>query len=320
MQALLFAGLLQFRPENSASSEYLASIFDKLQAVRETPAPRVILVGGSGVAFGFNSDVMTEVLEKPVINFAIHAALPFEWYLNHLEPFLHEGDTVVFIPEYIRAGLNEHGAMNGESVRMALLRPGFLKQMPPRIWNEINLPATYHGLEVDGVLRLGCLLVQSAAKDWCAAARRTFPQPVASGHDYDRRAFNQRGDHAAHWTRSNQSDFAPTTVDVEGVCSNIEMLNRTGGDWRKKGIHTFFSFAWIADSIYQAHADSFSQIEKRFKHDLQIPILEPSYIVQLTRDKNYDTPYHLTGPAVEQRSRDLAHEIKTRLESETRSN
>jgi len=53
---------------------YQASLL-KSNLLRTVPSPRIIIVGGSNVAFGIDSELMEEELDIPVINDGLHVAL-----------------------------------------------------------------------------------------------------------------------------------------------------------------------------------------------------------------------------------------------------
>ncbi len=160
MQFVIAGVLIAFRSDDTSSDEYIASCYDKLRLLEQTPGPRLILVGGSGVAFGFDSGLLEQETGLRTINFGIHAGIPLEWYLNELAIRLRADDQIVVAPEYIRAGLDASGAISGETVRLLLLRPKSIRTLPWRLWRDLNPGATYASLPVNGVLRFCCLALQ----------------------------------------------------------------------------------------------------------------------------------------------------------------
>ena len=78
----------------------LAMLIDKRVLLDATPAPRVILVGGSNLMFGVDSAVLEDALGLPVVNMGVFGGLgllaPLDVILPHVQP----GDTVVLVPEY----------------------------------------------------------------------------------------------------------------------------------------------------------------------------------------------------------------------------
>lgn len=79
---------------------FLGELKYKVNLLKETPGPRIILVGGSGAAFGVDSTLMERELDGySVVNFGMYAALGTTVMLDLSQPFLREGDVVLLIPE-----------------------------------------------------------------------------------------------------------------------------------------------------------------------------------------------------------------------------
>ena len=70
--------------------------FDRLNSIDEE---KVIIVGGSSVAFGIDSALMEKHIGKPVVNFGLYAALGTKLMLDLSRSNINEGDIVVLAPE-----------------------------------------------------------------------------------------------------------------------------------------------------------------------------------------------------------------------------
>ena len=99
LQAGVFAVLvlLSLPPDNLH-----AAAIDKERLLRDAPSPRVVLVGGSAMAFGVDSEALAEDLggDYRVVNMGLHAGLGLDFLLNETLDGLREGDVVVISPEY----------------------------------------------------------------------------------------------------------------------------------------------------------------------------------------------------------------------------
>lgn len=78
----------------------LAMLIDKRVLLDATPAPRVILVGGSNLMFGVDSAVLEDALGLPVVNMGVFGGLGLLAPLDVILPHVRPGDTVVLVPEY----------------------------------------------------------------------------------------------------------------------------------------------------------------------------------------------------------------------------
>ena len=87
-----------YREANSGS--YLAAITDKNALLANTASPKIIIVGGSNAAFGFDSAAISEATGMPVVNMGLQGSLGLRWPLNDIKPYIREGDIVLLSPEY----------------------------------------------------------------------------------------------------------------------------------------------------------------------------------------------------------------------------
>ena len=70
--AIVLSGLLigQFHTDQRDDS-YLAAILEKDRLIRNTPSPKIILVGGSNLAFGIDSKAIEDSLGLHVVNMGL---------------------------------------------------------------------------------------------------------------------------------------------------------------------------------------------------------------------------------------------------------
>ena len=78
---------------------YYAAMKLKLDRLKNTPGSRLVVIGGSSVAFGIDSRIAEAELGMPCINFGLYAAFGLKVMLDLSLPDLHEGDIVVIAPE-----------------------------------------------------------------------------------------------------------------------------------------------------------------------------------------------------------------------------
>ena len=78
---------------------YFAGSRLQLELLKNTPSPRIILVGGSNVSFGLDAELMQQRLDLPVINDGLHAGLGIV-PLRELQGFIRPGDIIIISLEY----------------------------------------------------------------------------------------------------------------------------------------------------------------------------------------------------------------------------
>ena len=91
--AFLFLGPVPYKHQ-------LAMLIDKRVMLDASPAPRIILVGGSNLMFGVDSALLEQSLGVPVVNMGIFGGLGLVAPLDVILPHVRPGDTVVLVPEY----------------------------------------------------------------------------------------------------------------------------------------------------------------------------------------------------------------------------
>src|SRR5678816_2773153 len=87
--AILLSGLLigQYHT-NVRDDSYLAAVLEKDRLIRNTPSPKIILVGGSNLAFGIDSKAIEDSLGLHVVNMGLYAKLGLKYMLAQVRPYI----------------------------------------------------------------------------------------------------------------------------------------------------------------------------------------------------------------------------------------
>ncbi len=94
---LLKVGYYTF--SDTARHAYWACIQEKQHLLDSVASPRIILTGGSAVAFGIDSDILSNEFGVPVVNIGIHHELGIRLMLNQLKQATKRGDLILFCLE-----------------------------------------------------------------------------------------------------------------------------------------------------------------------------------------------------------------------------
>ncbi|MCQ2427700.1 MAG: leucine-rich repeat domain-containing protein [Clostridia bacterium] len=95
---LFAASALLFLPK-AYGETFLGELAEKYRRLTDTDEPKIILIGGSSVAFGFDSAYMEEKTGYKVVNFGLYATLGTKMMLDLSEANINRGDIVVIAPE-----------------------------------------------------------------------------------------------------------------------------------------------------------------------------------------------------------------------------
>jgi len=261
-----------------------ASLLDKHTLLSTVAAPRVIFIGGSGIALGLDSELIERELGLPVINMGVNAGFGLHYMLEEVQPYLQRDDLVVIVPEY------EHfyGRLweGDQNLLWALrIQPNTIRQIT---WQQFlqALPAFP-------------LFIQQRIHEF---AQRT-PDPI-----YNRAAFNEHGDFVNHLTLPTE-EVQPYAIVAQETTNqrqtNQAAINRTA----LTQLADFQQYATAQGAtvvlLYPAIADTFwhyanNQMTINQLHD---SIAEEQIIQELSLPDEYvlptslffDTVYHLSG-------------------------
>ncbi len=74
---------------------YNAALHDKIDRIETIEAPKIVLIGNSNVAFGFDSEMIEEAFGMPVVNMGLHGALGNAFHEEMSKLNVQEGDIYV---------------------------------------------------------------------------------------------------------------------------------------------------------------------------------------------------------------------------------
>ncbi|WP_291034855.1 hypothetical protein [Dyadobacter sp. 50-39] len=257
-------------------------------------SPRIVVIGGSNVAYGLDSKRIQDALHIPVINAGLHASLGMKFYLTDVKPYIREGDIVVVIPEYSQYYTDTfYGNIELVSV---------LFDVYPDSRKEIDIKQWLH--------------LMRFIPFYAATKLKLSKEPGRIGPVgvYDRKAFNSYGDAYVHWTMPGKK-FNPgqkvsedQQVNPEAIKLLIDFQHFVKG---KKATMlllppvfqstSFVNQKPMIDKIYQS-------IKKN-----HLPVIAEPERYELPDSLFFDTASHLILPGIERRSdlviEDLARAI-----------
>ena len=214
--------------EHVYGNTFYGELDDKYNALYCTKGEKIVLIGGSSVAFGYDSETLSTLFDRPVINFGLYAALGTKLMLDLSEDAIGEGDIVLLAPELDAETLSLY-FNGGATLRAADEKPEMLKKI-----KRENVGSLFGALwSVTGEkLRYG---------------RVGAPDPIGV---YNSRNFNSAGD-IDYPRGTNRMDgyFDPTTPVIadESVVSPdfLAYLNAWIDRAQKKGATVYYVFCPI---------------------------------------------------------------------------
>lgn len=97
---------------------FVGELGDKYELLKETDEPKIVILGGSSVAFGIDSALMEEKLGMKVVNFGLYANLGTKLMLDLSRANINEDDIIIIAPEMSSQTLSLY--FNSETAMQAI--------------------------------------------------------------------------------------------------------------------------------------------------------------------------------------------------------
>ena len=81
------------------SNTFIGALNEKYDRLHSIDEPKLVVVGGSSVVFGVDSEIVEKYTDMPVVNFGLYAALGTKLMLDLSRSAIGEGDVVILSPE-----------------------------------------------------------------------------------------------------------------------------------------------------------------------------------------------------------------------------
>lgn len=277
---------------------FLGELKDKVKLLEETPGPRMILVGGSGVAFGVDSALLERELPGySAVNFGMYAALGTTVMLDLSQALIREGDIVILIPEQQEQALSDW------------FDPAVMWQGLDGAFDLVRF------LPKDKLERLAGAFPSFAGQKLAYILQGRPPQPQGV---YRRSSFNGKGDMDSPLCARNEMPggfdagtpirFAPDMVaaDFAQRVRDYACAAREAG-----------AVVWYAPCPMNASAVEDAQNIDGFYADLQeklgIPLIGDPHDFILEAGWFYDTNFHLNSSGKTVYTRALIRAVKAML-------
>ena len=267
-------------PENY----YHLAIIDKHRILANTKSPKIVLAGGSNLAFGIESAAIQDRFSIPVVNMGISAGFGLGRILDDISRFLYTGDILVIVPEYSHFT----SAWNGNGGAYELI---FDARQYRLLWSS------YYGLP-SGFL--------SYISTYLKAIMPRTPNPFA----YRRDGFNEYGDYVKHLGMENRPFVSSKNVGTINQ-TYINSFFRFVDDFIGRGITVMLSYPGYEEQSFQNSAALIQELDVLFraKENLLVISTPESYCFPV--NYFFDTNYHLNTEGRAVRTSRLIRDLQT---------
>ncbi|HHT53803.1 MAG TPA: hypothetical protein GX011_02565 [Clostridiales bacterium] len=286
--------LLCFATPPQYSKTFLGELADKHERLKEIEEPKIIVVGGSSVAFGLDSKLLEEHMGMPVVNFGLYASLGTKIMFDLTRPYIREGDIVIIAPELDPQTLSLY--FNAEAMWQALD-------------SDFSMLARVRGSELAALVGGWFEYVGKKSRLWLTRADLD-PEGV-----YNRDSFNEYGDISyprPYNTMLLGYDPNKQIVLDPSIYSRdfLDYMNEYIAHIRKRGAKAYYTFPPM-NSTALAPADDESLLEfYRFLRE-NIDCEAISDINDYLIEENYffDSNFHLNDSGVRLRTALLIEDL-----------
>ena len=290
---LLFP-IISFVTPTVYHDSFVHSLNEKLERLESIKTDKIVVIGGSSVAFGLDSELLERNTGMPVVNFGLYAALGTKLMLDLSLPYINDGDIVIIAPE-----------LDAQTLSMYFNSGTTLRALDGNLFPTVfNIPKEHYGTLLGAswdytVEKLSYLLGDA---------------PEYNGI-YSASSFNEYGDVKSGLRPQN---VMPRYYDLnQRISLTADILDPEFADYlnayaekcREKGADTMFSWCPVNELAVESSADEIAAFESYMEQKLDLTFI--SYLSDYILPANYfyDTNFHLNDSGVKLRSIRLLEDL-----------
>lgn len=291
--SLIFTAVLMM-PEQF-DELYLGELADKYARLRSlSDENKIIVVGGSSVAFGINSQVMEKYLGLPVVNFGLYGPLGTTIMMDLTRGHIKEGDVIVLAPETDKQTMSM--TFNGE---------GFWESCDSDF--TMLLKVRFHNWDD----MLGSFWVYAQKKLQFFRLGKAQPDGV-----YDHDAFNEYGDVIYERTGTIMADGYDPTVPIDLTASVVEQewleyVNDYIDYCESRGATVYYSWPPMNElGIVQESEAEILEFATFIRENIHCTMISDISDYILDAGYFYDTNYHVNDVGVYVHTANLIQDLE----------
>ena len=277
---------------------FMGELKSKYERLKETSGKRIVLVGGSGVAFDCDSALMDDFFPSyEIVNFGMYAGLGTKAVMDLFENYINEGDIVILSPEQSEQTFSDY--FNGEYMWQAADGAfGMLRDLKSENFEAMlgNFPR--FALEKLNYVMKG--------------------QKPQTDSIYQKKSFNTYGDIELDTCREN---ILPNGYDVNQKVRFTEDVVQPEfmdymNDWakrlEKKGAVVWYRYCPV-NKLSVEDMDDLAAYDVFLRQKLDFPVIGNPENSLMEAEWFFDTNFHLNQPGKEVNTVQLIRDMKAML-------
>ena len=277
---------------------FMGELKSKYERLKETSGKRIVLVGGSGVAFDCDSALMDDFFPSyEIVNFGMYAGLGTKAVMDLSENYIHEGDIVILSPEQGEQTFSDY--FNGEYMWQAADGAfGMLRDLKSENFEAMLGNFSRFALEKLNYVMKG--------------------QKPQTDSIYQKKSFNTYGDIELDTCREN---ILPNGYDVNQKVRFTEDVVQPEfmdymNDWakrlEKKGAVVWYRYCPV-NKLSVEDMDDLAAYDVFLRQKLDFPVIGNPENSLMEAEWFFDTNFHLNQPGKEVNTVQLIRDMKAML-------
>lgn len=277
---------------------FMGELKSKYERLKETSGKRIVLVGGSGVAFDCDSALMDDFFPSyEIVNFGMYAGLGTKAVMDLSENYIHEGDIVILSPEQSEQTFSDY--FNGEYMWQAADGAfGMLRDLKSENFEAMRGNFPRFALEKLNYVMKG--------------------QKPQTDSIYQKKSFNTYGDIELDTCREN---ILPNGYDVNQKVRFTEDVVQPEfmdymNDWakrlEKKGAVVWYRYCPV-NKLSVEDMDDLAAYDVFLRQKLDFPVIGNPENSLMEAEWFFDTNFHLNQPGKEVNTVQLIRDMKAML-------
>lgn len=280
---------------NQYDNTIYAQLGNKYNNLKSQNEAKIVLIGGSSVAFGYDSELLSKHLGKPVVNFGLYASLGTKVMMDLAEKYISDGDIVILMPEVAAQTYSLY--FNGEATLQCLESNfGMIKDIKRQNISELFLRYPNYLSSKFKLYRT------NSTPD---------PQDV-----YNSKNFNSYGDivyDRAYNVMTNLFD-QNNLINIDESLINQEFIDYVNKFYKKiksKNAEMYFSFSPMnaASLTAETTKERINTFYKKMIEALDCRVITDINKCIIDAEYFYDTNYHLNKSGVVLKTKGLIEDI-----------
>lgn len=276
---------------------YECAYNQKIALLESTPSPRIILLGGSTVAFGTDSKRIIDSLGYPVVNFGLNKGVGIRYLMDDYLQYVRPGDVVVLQIEYDNFFNGGNG--NYRDLTQLLIATDY-RNLDRLNWHQwVNAVEGVPAAVIGNINRLVKYPI-----------RRTWDKP-SNGNVFFCDGFNEYGDEVNHLAFKGVGAKATGRRETREVDADfLSWFNTVVRQYEEAGAKVIMMPPVDVQTCFKEYYND--HIETALKSINRWYVVEPEYMV-LDDSCSYDGGSHVTKEGVRQNTDHLIGILRKQL-------